>query len=204
MPSYSSMTLGDLLDAFAATSPAPGGGSAAALAGSLGVSLLLMAIGIRTSRPSGSPESFELADAANQLRSLRPTIASLVDRDAEAYSSVLTARRTKAPAGAVEGEAPMRVATEVPLETMRVCRRALLEAQVVAAHAIRSTHSDVGVAVELLRAAVRAAGITVDANLASLRDADYVGLVKAERQKLDAESAADADNVVAYLQGRSG
>jgi formiminotetrahydrofolate cyclodeaminase len=193
------MTVRDLIDAFASASPAPGGGSAAALTGALGISLLLMAIGIRTSRPSGSPESFELADAADQLQSLRPTIASLVDRDAEAYSTVLAARRSK-----VDGEAPMRVATEVPLETMRACRRALREAQVVAAHAVRSTDSDVGVAVELLRAAVHAAGITVDANLASLKDADYVSLVKAERQKLDAESAADADNVLAYLQGQSG
>ena len=199
MRAYSNYPLDDLLDAFASASPAPGGGSAAALTGALGVSLLLMAIGIRTSRPSGAPESFELADAADQLRTLRPAVGSLVDRDAEAYESVLAARRMKN-----QGESAMRAATDVPLETMRVCRRALREAQVVAAHAIRSTHGDVGVAVELLRAAVRAAGITVDANLASLKDADYVGLVRTERQRLDDESGADADTVLAYLRGRSG
>jgi formiminotetrahydrofolate cyclodeaminase len=198
MPSYSNLSLSGLLDAFASASPAPGGGSASALAGALGISLLLMAIEIRTSRPSGLPESFELADAAEQLRSLRPTVASLVDRDAEAYSSVLAALRMK-----VDGESAMRSATEVPLDTMRACRRALREAQVVAAHAIRSTHGDVGVAVELLRAAVRAAGITVDANLASLKDADYVSLVRTERQRLDAESAVDAETVLAFLQGRT-
>jgi formiminotetrahydrofolate cyclodeaminase len=209
MRSYSNSSLRDLLDAFASTSPAPGGGSAAALAGALGVSLLLMAIGIRTSRPSGSNESLELRDAADRLRSLRPAIASLVDRDAEAYASVIAALRMP-----VEGEesdlrrrmafeSAMRVATDVPLETMRACRRALREAPVVAAHAIRSTHGDVGVAVELLRAAVRAAGITVDANLASLRDADYISVVKTERQHLDAESAADAEYTLSCLHERS-
>jgi len=198
MPSYSNLSLGDLLDAFASASPAPGGGSAAALTGALGISLLMMAIGIRMSRPSGSPESFELADATEHLRSLRPAVASLVDRDAEAYSSVLAALRMK-----VDGESAMHAATEVPLETMRACRRALREAQVVAAHAIGSTHGDVGVAVELLRAAVRAAGITVDANVGSLKDAEYVNLVRTERQRLDAESAADAETVLTFLQGWS-
>ena len=198
MDAYSNYSLGDLLDAFASASPAPGGGSAAALTGALGVSLLLMAIGIRTSRPSRSQESFELADAGEQLRTLWAAVASLVDRDAEAYSSVLAARRMKA-----EGESAMRAATDVPLETMRVCRRALREAQVVAANAVRSTHGDVGVAVELLRAAVRAAGVTVDANLASLKDADYVALVRTERHRLDDESGADTNSVLAYLRGRS-
>jgi methenyltetrahydrofolate cyclohydrolase len=208
MQSYSDSSLRDLLDAFGSTSPAPGGGSAAALTGALGVSLLLMAIGIRTSRSSGSNESVQLRDAADRLQSLRPAIASLVDRDAEAYSSVIAALRMP-----VEGEesdvrrrmaceSAMRVATDMPLETMRACRRALREAPVVAAHAIRSTHGDVGVAVELLRAAVRAAGITVDANLASLRDADYISVVRTERQHLDAESAADAEHALSCLQER--
>jgi formiminotetrahydrofolate cyclodeaminase len=206
MQSYSNFSLRDLLDAFASTSPAPGGGSAVALTGALGVSLLLMAIGIRESRPSGSVESAGLAVAADRLRSLRAAIASLVDRDAEAYSSVIASLRMP-----VEGEesevrrrmaceSAMRAATNVPLETMRACRRALHEAAVVAMHAIHSTHGDVGVAVELLHAAVRAAGITVDANLASLRDADYISIARTERQQLDAESAADAEHALSCLR----
>lgn len=125
-------------------------------------------------------------------------MASLVDRDAEAYSSVLDAVRRK-----VDRESAMRAATEVPLETMRACSRALREAQVVAAHAVESTHGDVGVAVELLRAAVRAAGITADANLASLKDPDYVSAVRTERQRLETESATDAESVQSYLRGSS-
>ena len=210
MRSYSNFSLRDLLDAFASTSPAPGGGSAAALTGGVGVSLLLMAIGVRSSRPGGSREAMELVDAADRLRSLRATIASLVDRDAEAYSMVIAALRM--PDEDKESkvrrqtarESAMRAATEAPLETMRACRRALRETSVVAAHAIPSTHSDVGVAVELLAAAVRAAGITVDANLASLKDTEYVTLVRAERQQLDAESAADAEHALSQLRSRSG
>ncbi len=209
MQSYSNLSLHDLLDAFASASPAPGGGSAAALTGGVGVSLLLMAIGVSVSR-GGSEEAEKLAEAADRLRSLRAAIASLVDRDAEAYSMVVAALRMSS--GDDESklrrqtalESAMRAATEAPLETMRACRRALRESPVVAAHAVRSTHSDVEVALELLRAAVRAAGITVDANLASLKNEEYVAQIRRERQQLDVDSAADTEHARSHLNGRSG
>jgi formiminotetrahydrofolate cyclodeaminase len=93
MRSYSNFSVRDLLDAFSSTAPAPGGGAAAALTGAIGVSLLLMAAGIRASRPGESTDSMELADATDRLRSLRPALAALVDRDAEAYTSVIAALR---------------------------------------------------------------------------------------------------------------
>ena len=203
MRSYSNYSVRDLLDAFSSTAPAPGGGAAAALTGALGVSLLLMAAGIRASRPAESTDSVELANATDRLRSLRPTIASLADRDAEAYTSVITALRMPADAGERRRaaiESAMHSATDVPLEIMRACRRALHDAPFVASHSIRSTHGDVGVAIELLRAAVRSSGLTIDANLASLKDAEYASAVKTERLRLDTESEADAERAVSYFR----
>jgi len=55
-----------------------------------------------------------------------------------------------------------------------------------------------------LRSAVRSAGLTIDANLASLKDAGYTGVVKEERQRLDAESAADADHGLSLVSGKPG
>ncbi len=207
MRSYTNYSVRDLLDAFSSTAPAPGGGAAAALTGALGVSLLLMAVGIRASRPTESTDSVELADATDRLRSLRPAIASLVDRDAEAYTSVIMAVRM--PPDAAERrraaiDSAMRTATDVPLEIMRACRRALRDAPIVAMHSIRSTHGDVGVAIELLRAAVRSVGLTIDANLPSLKDVEYASAAKTERQRLDVESAADAEHASSLLSGRSG
>jgi methenyltetrahydrofolate cyclohydrolase len=203
MRSYSNYSVRDLLDAFSSTAPAPGGGAAAALTAALGVSLLLMAAGIRSSRSGEAADSSELADATDRLRSLRPAIESLVDRDAEAYTLVITALRMPADSGERRKAAldsAMRAATDVPLDIMRASRRALREAPVVATHSIRSTHSDVGVAIELLRAAVRSAGLTIDANVASLEDAQYARLVNEERERLDAESAADAEKALSMVR----
>ena len=206
MRSYSNFSVRDLLDAFSSTAPAPGGGAAAALTGAIGVSLLLMAAGIRASRPGESTDSMELADATDRLRSLRPALAALVDRDAEAYTSVIAALRLAVtPDEAAERRqvalaSALRAATDVPLEMMRACRHALREAPIVATHSIRSTRGDVGVAIELLRSATRSAGVTIDANLASLKDASYAGVVKEERQRLDAESEADAESALSYFR----
>jgi formiminotetrahydrofolate cyclodeaminase len=205
--SYSNFYLRDLLDAFASTAPAPGGGSAAALAGATGASLLLMAADIRAARPAPSPASTELADVIDRLRSLRPAISSLIDRDAEAYSQVIAALRMPVTDEATDArkqeayESAMRAATDVPLETMRACCRTLRDAPVVAAVCTRGTRGDVGVAIELLRAAVRGAGITIDANLRSLRDGEHAGRIRTERQLLEQESDADASEAHRRLGG---
>jgi formiminotetrahydrofolate cyclodeaminase len=147
-----------------------------------------------------------LAKAEERLRSLQPAIATFIDRDAEAYSSVIAALRLP-----VDPDGPRRVALdsalrgaiEIPLDIMRACRRALREAPAVAAHCKKSTRGDVGVAIELLNAAVRGAGVTVDANLEALRDVEYVARVRSERLLLESESAADAEHGRAQLAART-
>jgi glutamate formiminotransferase/formiminotetrahydrofolate cyclodeaminase len=137
-------------------------------------------------------------------------MAALIDRDADAYSSVVAALRMPAdPEDAGKRrkaalDSALRGATEIPLETMRACRGALREAPTVARYCTRSTQGDVAVAIELLNAAVRGAGLTVDANLGLLLDAEYVGEVRDERQRLESQSAADAAQGLSQLFAPSG
>ena len=91
--SYSDLVLTDLLDAFSSSDPYPGGGSAAALAGALGVSLLLMAAGVTRTRTGTPEEAADLAEASSRLRPLRDTLTSLVDADSAAYQAVVKAMR---------------------------------------------------------------------------------------------------------------
>jgi formiminotetrahydrofolate cyclodeaminase len=190
----------DLLDAFASNEPLPGGGSASALAGALGVSLLLMVAGLPKTKsgPSVPEEAADLAQASSRLRPLRDRLASLVDRDSEAYRSLLTAMRMpKASDGEREAraaamQAAMKAATEVPLETMRECQQALAGAVVVARNAHRPAASDAIVAIELLIAATRGSGVNVDVNLGGITDAGYCERVRIEREQLAADSDADA------------
>src|SRR5689334_12694532 len=93
MRSYTARSLGDVLDAFASNEPMPGGGSAAALAGALGVSLLLMVAGLPKTRTGTAEERRALDESSSRLRPLRVALASLIDRDSEAYGAVVSALR---------------------------------------------------------------------------------------------------------------
>lgn len=193
------MAMADVLDAFASSEPVPGGGSAAALAGALGVSLLLMVAGLSRTRTGAPEEASDLASASARLRTLREQLMELVERDADAYRAVLAARRRpkttdaeiRARLDAIQGA--MQIATEAPLDVMRACQQALHGAVIVSRAGLASAASDVAVGVELLVAAVRGAGWSVDANLPALADTSYAARVAAERRELEEESLVDAE-----------
>src|SRR4030095_1726051 len=134
MRSYTARSLGDVLDAFSSNQPVPGGGSAAALTGAVGVSLLIMVAALPHTRTGAAHERDALDDAAARLRELRVTLGNLIDRDSTAYTKVIDAFRL--PKQSTEEQLvrrraiadAMREATETPLETMRACQQALADA----------------------------------------------------------------------------
>jgi formiminotetrahydrofolate cyclodeaminase len=193
------MAVADLMDAFASTDAIPGGGSAAALGGALGASLLLMVAGLPKTKTGAPEETADLAEAASRLHPLRDSLLDLVERDSDAYRQVLDAFRL--PKDSDEEKAARkqaidratRVATEAPLNTMRACQQALRGALIVARNGNRRTTSDVGVGVELLLAALRGARLNVEINLSSLEDAAYVARITTEVEELERDASADAD-----------
>jgi formiminotetrahydrofolate cyclodeaminase len=195
----SEFALVDLLDAFASNDPVPGGGSASALAGAIGVSLLIMVADMAKTRTGVPEETADLADAAARLRPRREELEELIDRDSEAYSAVIAAYKMAKTTEAEKEtrrqaiQVAMTEATEVPLETMRVCQQALVGAVVVAKAGNPNAKSDVGVAIELLTSGLRGGRMNVDVNLASLSDDAYVKRVATERDALIADGEADAE-----------
>lgn len=195
---YSLMVLQDLLDAFASNEPVPGGGSAAALAGALGTSLLLMVAGLPRTRTGAPEEAADLAEAAARLRPLRDMLASLVERDSDAYAAVVDAMRLPKATEADKQQRrsaidkAMRGATEVPLDTMRACQQALRGALVIAANGNANASTDTGTAVLLLTAALRGAALNVGVNLRSVSDQAFAEGVSQERDQLIADAEADA------------
>ena len=188
---YSSLTLAELLDAFASNQPVPGGGSAAALAGAVGASLLIMVAGLPKTRHGTDEERAALNEAARRLRPLRDVLADLIDRDSHAYTLVIEAFRLPKSTDAEQDarrnaiQAAMHGATEAPLATMRACEQVLREAEIVASGGAPSAASDVAVAIDLLKTAARGAAMNVDANLTSVKDTKYVTRVSQERRDLE-------------------
>jgi formiminotetrahydrofolate cyclodeaminase len=196
--SYAQIALADLLDAFASNEPVPGGGSAAALAGAVGTSLLIMVAGLPKTRTGAPEEAADLAEASARLRPLRDTLASLVERDSAAYTAVLEAMRLPKATGADREarraaiEEAMRGAIAVPMDTMRACQQAVRGAVIVAGNGNANAATDTGTAVLLLMAGLRGAALNVDVNLKSLSDAAFAKRVSDERDQLVSDAKADA------------
>jgi methenyltetrahydrofolate cyclohydrolase len=188
--SLASLSVTALLDAFASSAPTPGGGSASALAGAIGASLLAMVAALPKTRTGEASEREQLNAAAATLNELRRTLAVLIDEDTRAYDLVTAAyRRPKATdeekAARKEAvQAALRAATDAPLQTMRACDAAIREAAVVAQNGNPSASSDIFVGVEMALAGLRGAERNVAINLGSLTDETYKEDVGSEAEAL--------------------
>jgi formiminotetrahydrofolate cyclodeaminase len=199
MARLTDLTLIDLLSAFRSTEPTPGGGSAAALAGAVGASLLAMVSGLPKPRATTEEDIERLATAQLQCSRLGDRLAVLVDRDSEAYDMVIAAYRLprgtdaekQARTGAIQ--LALRSAIDVPLEVMRTCADAVEQGVVVTELGNRNAASDVQVGLELLLAGLRGARLNVEVNLGMVKDAAYVALVGEELSRLTAAAERDAD-----------
>jgi len=204
---YSEFALVDLLDAFASNAPVPGGGSASALSGALGVSLLIMAASLPKSRTGAPEEAADLAEAAARLRPLRDTLVALIDDDSDAYKAVMKAM--KLPKDSPDEKAAridalqsaLKDATDVPLDVMRAGQQALAGGVIVARNVYRVAASDVAMGLELLGASVRGAALSIDGNLKAITDAAYTARVAAELEQLAADSARDLDQALGAVNG---
>ncbi len=184
--------VGAWLDALAGDDPAPGGGAAAALCGALGAALVSMVSRFTIDRPKYAAVQEEMRDALAQCEGLRVRLLDLVDADAEAYHAVAAAYRLpkdgerEARQSAIQ--AALVQATEVPLQIAEAARAVIVLAELAARSGNRSVGTDAGGAALLGQAAMRAALLNVDVNLAALRD-------EARREQFAARRQAVVDGV---------
>ncbi len=183
-------TVADLLSAFRSSDPTPGGGSASALSGAVGASLLAMVAGLPKPLAATAEDVERLRTAGARCAAHAQTLEALIDRDSDAYELVMGAYRLPKSTDAEKAarssriQEALRAATEAPLDVMRSCSAALEQAAVVARFGNRNASSDVGVAQELLKAGLRGAGMNVEINLGAIQDGGYAERVRSEARRL--------------------
>lgn len=177
--SFSARTLTQFFDDLASSAPTPGGGTASAMAGAMGTSLLMMVAGLPKSRTNADVERTTLDACRATLGELRAALTRAADDDATAFDAVMAAYRLpkatdeeKAVRKAAIARA-MRGATEAPLTTLGLSVQALACGVTVAQHGNPSASSDVRVAALLLKAAAEGAAANIRINLDGMTDTDY-------------------------------
>lgn len=200
-----SKPLRDVIAAFASSEPTPGGGSASALASSLGTSLLLMVASLPRTRTQSEDDRTALAFSAGALTGVQHQLTEAIDADSAAYGHVVAAYRQPKANDAEKGarqasvERALRLATDVPLGVMRLSVDALKQAQAVAAHGHRAASSDVGVALALLQAGLEGARLNVRVNLGGISDRAYAEAVTAESERLAGQMSGLVRDAIAAM-----
>jgi glutamate formiminotransferase/formiminotetrahydrofolate cyclodeaminase len=200
-----SMPAARFVDEVSTESPAPGGGSVAALMGSLGAALATMVANLTVGRKGYEGAWAELASLAERGQTLKDQLARAVDEDTEAFNRVMEAMRL--PKGTPEQqasralalEAANRAAAEVPLRTARLSVEALTLAGRAAELGNRNSVSDAGVAALAARAGVEGAALNVRINLGGIADAEYKARAAAEAAALDLDARRACDAVLARV-----
>jgi formiminotetrahydrofolate cyclodeaminase len=202
---FAEMSVAQLLEALASPEPTPGGGTAAAIVGAMGASLLVMIAGLAKSKNNTDEEKRALAKARDQLQPLTTHLTKLADADSESFNAVMAAYRLpkatdeeKAARSRAIQEA-LRGATIVPLDTLRACADVLAQAQAVALNGNPAAASDAGVAVELIRAAAAGAYANVRINLESIKDEGFKTSTHAEAARLSSAAVTDASAAIQAL-----
>lgn len=187
-------TVSQFLDELASNSPAPGGGSVAALAGAAGAALASMVCNLTIGKKKYAEVQDEMKAVLKETELLRKEFTQLIDKDTEAFNSVMAAfglpkgseQEVAARADAIQ--VATKAATLVPLSVMQACEKALLQAKAVAQKGNKNSASDAGVAALMLQAGCAGAALNVRINLGGLNDASFV-------EQIAHESAEIARNV---------
>jgi methenyltetrahydrofolate cyclohydrolase len=195
----------DVFEAFAAPSPVPGGGSAAAIASGLGVSLLRMAAALPRTKTESDEHFAAVEGVRSALARLQQRLTDAINNDAAAYTRVAAANQL--PKGSMAEqtarqsaiENALQEATDVPLEIMRLSAAALRHARTVAARGRHAVSSDIAVAIAALGAGAEGAHQIVRANLAAMTNQRSVTAVEREAASLLEQATKAASDAEALL-----
>lgn len=205
------LSVSGFVDELSRDSAAPGGGSVAALCGSLGAGLAAMVANL-THRKKGYEEHWAaMSDLATRAQDLKDVFLRAVDEDTDAFDAVMAAfgmpkktdEQRAARAAAILDAS--KEATLVPLRVLERTLDVLALAEVVARDGNRNSLSDAGVAVLMARAAAEGAYFNVLINLDGLDDPEFVDATRSQADELhDAAYAKSAEltaAVTAALRG---
>lgn len=198
-----SMSIRAFADELSSDSVAPGGGSVAALAGSMAAGLSAM-VATLTFQKKGMEDARPTMERAGvRAQALKAWFLDAIDRDTDAFNAVIAAMRlpksTDAERAARDGaiECANRGATRVPLEVLERSVEALELAKEMATHGNPASVSDAGVGGACALAAAEGAALNVTINLPSVGDEDTRARFEATR----AEKLADARTLADEVRG---
>jgi glutamate formiminotransferase/formiminotetrahydrofolate cyclodeaminase len=199
------MNLREFANELSIDTPAPGGGSVAALCGALGAALASMVANLTVGKKGYEGVFEEMKDIASEAQVLKDRMLEAIDDDTQAFNRVMDAFRLPSKSDEEKEkkkaavEEATRGATLVPLQVLTRTVAVLRLASDVAKKGNENSLSDAGVAGLAALAAARGAYYNVLINLNNLEDREFVKKTREEADRTLDEAKGLARKIEEYV-----
>ncbi|HVF71964.1 MAG TPA: glutamate formimidoyltransferase [Chthoniobacterales bacterium] len=191
-------------------SPAPGGGSVAALMGALGLSLGGMVANLSAGKRGWDDKLSYFSDWAVKAQQLKDELLFLVDEDTAAFNKVMdafglpkdSAEEKAARSAAIQSA--NKYAAEIPLRVMETAAKAFPLLSEMAQNGNPASISDVGVGLLAVRACIEGAGMNVRINLSGLKDESARTTLREKMEQALRQNETEFARIRAVVDGKLG
>ncbi len=203
------MKISEFIEELSSDSPAPGGGSVAALSGALSAALSSMVCNLTIGKEKYKDVEYDMENILERLQNIKKRLLEIIDEDTEAFNQVMDA--FKLPKNTEEEkkvrkekiQEALKKAAHVPLETARLCAEIIEISKEVAEKGNKNSITDAGVSMIMADAGLKSAILNVKINLKSIEDEKFVDSLIYELDVLERnsrETAKDVEEIVSsYL-----
>ncbi len=199
------ITVAEFLDSLASGSATPGGGSAAALAGSMAAALVEMVANLTLGKKGFEERQSALQKMSEEANAYRQSLVSTIVQDITAYQEVIKAyllpktneeekkKREEAIQKALKKAAdPPLFTAATSLKVLKLCQQAVEKGK-------PQTITDAAVGALLAEAALWGGSLNVLINLSALVDKKYVQKMKKDLQRLRQEAEKIKKQIMAKV-----
>ncbi len=189
-------------------SPAPGGGSVAALMGALGVSLGGMVANLSAGKRGWDDKLKYFSDWAVKAQQLKDELLFLADEDTAAFNKVMDAfalpkeSAEEKAARSATIQAANKYAAEIPLRVLETAFKSYPLLAEMAEQGNPASISDVGVGLLATHACISGAALNVRINLAGLKDEKVKSTLREKVRRINAESESEFKRIDRIVEGK--
>jgi len=201
-----SLSVNGFLTELASKSPAPGGGSVAALSGALGTALTSMVCHLTIGKEQYKDGEQEIKEVLAKSEKLRKRLTILIDEDTHAFNDVIKAFKMPKETDEQKEKRKQAIqkgykrAAQVPLETAKTCEKILDVAQIVAQKGNQNSITDAAVSALMARSGVESAILNVKINLGSIKDEIFIDTISSEIAQLHQHAANKTKNILQIVE----
>jgi len=183
-------SISDFVDVLSSNSPAPGGGSVSALAGSLAAALSAMVGNLTVGKKGFESLKSEMNALAIDGQQLKDKLIKYIDDDTNSFNSVIDAMRMPKKTNDeinirhLAIQEATKIATYSPLSILEACADVMPLAKLAVNKGNPNSISDAGVAAEMAHAGAQGGAMNVLINLTDIEDEAFCNEMKIKVEEI--------------------